>query len=441
MQKTFEKHINNQLSFLKDTPIILAVSGGVDSVVLTHLCHQLNLNMVLAHCNFGLRGDESDTDEAFVKQLAERLHLAVYIKRFDTQLYAQQHKRSIQMAARELRYSWFEKLANQLNFPYILTAHHADDNLETFLINFSRGSGLEGFTGIPEINGSFVRPLLPFSSDAIVQYAHDNHIKWRNDSSNKSVKYLRNKLRHEVIPILKEINPSFLTSFQNTLNHLHQSSSLISDAMSVFFKKAMVNHAPNEVTFVISEFKKVKHPQAYLYEALKTFGFSQWEDIYNLLDAETGKQVFSKTHRLIKNREHLLLTAIAPKQERHQYLVTELDSVVEIPSGFLFLNPLKKETSHHLHHIYVDKSKLIFPLKIRKKQEGDLFYPTGMTGKKKLSKYFKDEKMSLIDKENRWLLCSHDNQIIWVLGKRADSRYQVTARTKQSLQIAWKPQY
>ncbi|ULC58511.1 tRNA lysidine(34) synthetase TilS [Flaviramulus sp. BrNp1-15] len=433
MLEKFQNHIKNKLSFLEKSKLLIAISGGVDSVVLTHLCHDLKLNISLVHCNFNLRGKESDADEEFVLQLADDLDLEVFIESFDTEKYAQDNKRSIQMAARELRYTWFEELAEQLQFDYILTAHHADDNLETFLINFTRGTGLEGLTGIPEVNGKFVRPLLPFSSQDIENYAQENHIKWTDDSSNKSVKYLRNKLRHEVIPILKDINPSLLQSFQNTLNNLNDTANIVADSVDDFLNKAIDTIEGNEVKFKVSEFKKLNNPKPYLYESLKEFGFTQWDDIVNLLDAETGKQVFSERYRLIKNREHLLLSKITIDNVK-SYTIEENSKRIEMTFGILLFDEADAIFGKRTNVIFVDKDKLEYPLTVRKWQEGDVFYPLGMSGKKKLSKYFKDEKLSLLDKENTWLLCSGE-AIVWVINRRADNRFKVTESTKQFLKI------
>lgn len=436
MSNRFENHINSNLEFLRNAKILIAISGGIDSVVLTYLCKAMNFNMSLAHCNFNLRGDESDADEDFVVELAEDLDLEVFIQRFDTKAYAKENKRSIQMAARELRYSWFEELAEQFHFDYILTAHHADDNLETFLINFTRGTGLEGLTGIPEVNGKFVRPLLPFSSEDIEVYAETNNIKWRADSSNKSVKYLRNKLRHEVIPILKEINPSLLQSFQSTLNNLNDTADIVEESTNAVLKKAIDTLDDDHIELKISEFKKLNNPKAYLFEVLKDYGFTEWNDVLDLLDAETGKQVHSNTHRLIKNRAHLLLSEI--KSNDHQeILISEGEAKKQTPLGILFFDEADAIFSRRANVIFVDKNELKFPLTIRKYREGDFFYPLGMTGKKKVSKYFKDEKLSLLEKENTWLLCS-GKDIVWVINRRADSRFRVTKDTKQILQIKLK---
>ena len=253
MLNNFQNHINQNLSFLNKSRLLIAISGGLDSVVLTHLCHQLKLNIALAHCNFNLRGNESDGDEEFVLQLAEDLDLEVFIESFETEDYAKTYKLSTQMAARELRYNWFEELAEQLNFDFILTAHHADDNLETFLINLSRGTGLDGLMGIPEVNNKIVRPLLTFSREDIETYAKTNKLTWREDSSNASNKYLRNKLRHDVIPVLKEINPFLLQNFESTQNHLQDSKQIIEDTIVRIQKKAVYVDNDNVIRLSIKK--------------------------------------------------------------------------------------------------------------------------------------------------------------------------------------------
>ncbi|WP_298533609.1 tRNA lysidine(34) synthetase TilS [uncultured Algibacter sp.] len=436
MLNQFKTHIQSHLSFLNQGKLLIAISGGIDSVVLTHLCHQLDLDIALAHCNFNLRGTESDTDEDFVLQLADSLNLELFVQHFDTEQYAAEHKCSIQMAARELRYSWFNDLSEQLGFGYILTAHHADDNLETFLINFTRGTGLEGLTGIPEINDVFIRPLLPFSSHNIECFAIEQRIKWREDSSNQSVKYLRNKLRHEVVPILKEINPNLLSSFQSTLSNLNDTADIVEESSNAVLKRAIETIDDDHIAFKISEFKKVNNPKAYLYEVFKDYGFTEWNDVEDLLDAETGKQVHSSTHRLIKNRAHLLLSEICEEVFK-EVLVLADEKEVQTTFGTLFFDEADALFDKQTNVIFVDKDKLKFPLTIRKHKEGDVFYPLGMTGKKKISKYFKDEKLSLLEKEKTWLLCS-GNTIIWVINRRADNRFRVTENTKNILKIKLK---
>jgi len=431
----FQKHINNNLPFLKDSKLLIAISGGLDSVMLTHLCHALNLDIVLAHCNFNLRGNESDQDENFVLDLAEKLGLEMFVETFETEAYAEDEKISIQMAARELRYNWFFDLAESLNFDYILTAHHADDNLETFLINLTRGTGLNGLISIPEVNENIVRPLLPFSRKQLERFATETHVKWREDSSNASDKYLRNKLRHQVIPHLKEANSELLQNFKKTLEHLNDSADIIDESLNTFEKRAVDSADEHQVTYKISEFIKHNNPKAYLFEMFKSYGFTEWNDVVDLLDAQSGKQVVSKTHRLIKDRAHLILTNLYhSEQSEASFTIKTEDKTFQLPIGNLFLDEADSVSKPSKTTIFVDKDTLEFPLHIRKWENGDAFYPLGMTGKKKLSKYFKDEKLSLVDKENVWLLTSN-HKIVWVIGMRADNRFKVTDKTVNIFKI------
>ena len=440
MLEKFQKHINKNLNFLKESKLLIAISGGLDSVVLTHLCHKLKLDFALAHCNFNLRGKESDADESFVLQLAKDLNKECFIECFDTLAYAQENKLSIQMAARELRYNWFNELAEQLQFDYILTAHHADDNLETFLINLSRGTGIEGLTGIPEINENVVRPLLPFSREDIEQYARAENLHWREDSSNASTKYLRNKLRLEVIPKFKEVNPQLLQNFNKTIAHLQDSKVIIDDRIDAISNQVIEDINDDNMNFNIAEIVKLSNPKAYLYELLKDYNFTQWNDIYDLLEAQSGKYVVSATHRLIKDRGCLLLSQLDKNVHSsavESYLIEESTKQFKTPLGTLFLETTKQLNKLNASTIYVDKEVLKFPLTVRQWQEGDYFYPFGMKGKKKLSKFFKDEKLSLIEKENVLLLCSGDD-IVWVINRRPDDRFKVTESTKKILKIILK---
>ena len=435
MQHLFTTHINQNLKFLSESNILIAISGGLDSIVLTHLCKAAGLKIALAHCNFNLRGAESDADEEFVLNLADHHDLEVFIQHFSTEVYANSQKLSIQMAARELRYNWFIDLAADLKFDYILTAHHADDNLETFLINLTRGTGLNGLTGIPKINGNIIRPLLPFTRTKLEHYAQEHHLEWREDSSNVSDKYLRNKIRHQVIPVLKEINTELLESFKKTLETLNDTADIVEESVNAVAKRAIETIDGNQIKYKISEFKRVNNPKAYLYELFKDFGFTEWNDVLNLLDAQSGKFVLSETHRLLKDREHLILTESNESQcSEESRVINVKDKTIIAPFGILLFDEADAVSQVDRKIIYVDKNKLNHPLKLRKWEPGDYFYPFGMTGKKKLSKYFKDEKLSLIDKEQAWLLCS-DNQIVWVIGRRADDRFKVANETKAILRI------
>lgn len=427
----FQNHITTNFPQLKDKKLLLAVSGGIDSMVLMHLFQQLNYDIAIAHCNFQLRGKESDADELFVKVKSEKLKVKSYFIQFDTENYSKENKLSIQLAARKLRYDWFQEIIS-LGFDYVLTAHHLDDNVETFLINFIRGTGLEGLTGIPAQNGNIIRPLLPFSREEIENYAQANQIQWREDSSNASDKYFRNKLRHDIVPILKELNTGFLDSFQNTLHHLHQAESLVDDASKLVYEK-VVEEKDNRLEIHLKPLFEFKNYIAYLYQWLKNYGFSAWNDIYDLVEAQSGKQVFSETHILLKDREKLILSERKSTDKSEVFIIESMESKVNIPLKLRFCKAVNIfETDSNC--IFVDENKLKFPLTIRKWQEGDYFYPSGMNGKKKLSKYFKDEKYSLLDKENQWLLCSED-QIVWVIGKRADSRFTSKETTQNNIKI------
>lgn len=431
MLTKFQHHITTNFSQLRDKKLLLAVSGGVDSMVLLDLFYKLRFDICVAHCNFQLRGTESDGDEMLVRETCQDSYIPYFIETFDTTEFANENKLSIQLAARKLRYDWFQEIIS-LGFDYVLTAHHLDDNVETFLINFTRGTGLEGLTGIPAQNGNIIRPLLPFSRLEIENYALEKNIQWREDSSNASDKYFRNKLRHDIVPILKELNTGFLDSFQNTLNHLQQAESLVNDASKLVFEK-VVEEKENHIEIHLKPLFEFKNYKAYLYQWLKDYGFSAWNDIYDLVEAQSGKQVFSETHFLLKDREKLILSERKLSNNSAIFIIDSLDSKVNIPLKLRFSKAVNIFETHS-NCIFVDENKLKFPLTIRKWREGDYFYPSGMNGKKKLSKYFKDEKYSLLDKENQWLLCSED-QIVWVIGKRADSRFTTKETTQNNIKI------
>lgn len=433
MKNSFKNLVKSRFPYLIQGKLLLAVSGGVDSVVLAHLCKASHLEFSMAHCNFNLRGEESDADEAFVTDLADLLDVEVFTESFDTQKYAKDHGLSIQMAARELRYGWFEELSKAFHFEYILTAHHANDNLETFLINLVRGTGLEGFTGIQAENNRIIRPLLEFSRKEIEDYAVEHKISWREDSSNASSKYIRNKIRHEVVPVLEELNPQLLQGFAQTEAHLQENQDLIDDYVSLLYPK-VVTKDQYGYNLDVNFLKKLPHPKAVLYQLLKSFGFTEWNDVYNLLEAQTGKFVFSGTHRLIKDRDRLILTELRPENNHSTYRIEEGEELVMLPPGTFHLEEVEAIQEKHENCIYVAKEKLEFPLILRKWKKGDSFYPFGMKGKKKLSDFYKDKKLSLPEKENSWLLCS-GGKIVWAVNQRADDRFAVTAPDQKILKI------
>lgn len=431
MFSKFQNHLSAQFPFLQKAKLLIAVSGGLDSMVLLDLISKTNIEFAVAHCNFQLREDESDADENFVKFYCEANSIQGFFQKFNTMQFAEDEKVSIQVAARKLRYEWFYELLATENFDFVVTAHHLDDQLETFLIHFSRGTGLDGLTGIPSQNDKIIRPLLTFSRAEIETFAKENNLKWREDSSNASDKYVRNKIRHQVVPILKELNPSFLDSFQNTIQNLNQAQSLVDDASRIVYRK-VVQDADNQKIIDLNELLQLSNYQAYLYQWLMPFGFSAWQDIYDLVYAQSGKQIFSEHFRLLKDRETLI---IEPKTDRifDEYFINKNQSELNFPLK-MRLSYVSEIGKSDTKTIFVDADALKFPLQLRKWQEGDYFYPFGMYGKKKLSKFFKDEKFSLIEKENTWLLCS-ENQIVWLVGKRMDERFKITKNTQTIIKI------
>ena len=429
----FENHISNHFPFLQGKKLLLAVSGGLDSMVLVHLFQQLNYEIVVLHCNFQLRGLESFEDQQFIQEYSNKNAIPFVFTQFDTEAFAADCKVSIQVAARELRYSWFyEQLAIQKG-DFILTAHHADDNLETFLINLSRGTGLEGLTGIPAQNEKVIRPLLSFSRQQMEEYASVNKLKWREDSSNASDKYLRNKIRHHLVPLLKELNPNFISSFEKTQSFLSEAQELVDDAAIMVYQQ-VAREEGEDIYFDLARLLQLPNYSSYLYQWLKEFGFTAWDDIYELVNSQSGKQVVAPYFRLIKDRDCLILSPLASQENQQEFEIESLESKVKFPLNLVFSTVSKIGVASN-STIFVDQDKLVFPLTLRHWNEGDVFQPFGMEGKsKKVSKLFKDEKLSLIDKEKVWLLCSN-NQVVWVVGIRQDERFKIDPNSKNLLKI------
>ncbi|MBL4662364.1 MAG: tRNA lysidine(34) synthetase TilS [Flavobacteriaceae bacterium] len=436
MLTPFKLHIERQLPLLQNAKLLIACSGGLDSVVLTYLLKELNFSIVLAHCNFSLRGAESDGDATFVEELAEKLDIPFYIKKFDTGVFASEQKLSTQMAARQLRYDWFNVLLKEIEFDYILTAHHADDDLETFLINLSRGTGLRGLTGIQEKNEYVVRPLLPFSRADIFSYAKSHELYWREDSSNSKSNYLRNDLRINVIPSYKEAVKNVLSSFTKTQKRLSDSQALVEDYV-VLVQNLVMTETNDGFEIDIQKISELSNTSALLYEILHPFGFRAWNDISELLSGQSGKQVFSTSHRLLKDRGVLLLTPRLDDLVEHAIYISEDTSEIHLPVRLQFKTAKRFEITN-AHTVFVDNEMLRYPLQLRRWKEGDVFQPFGMEGKKKLSKFFKDEKLSLVAKENIWVLCSN-NKIVWVVGLRLDNRFKVSKDTQNIVRIDYTP--
>lgn len=432
MLSSFKKNLNEQFPDSVSKKTLLAVSGGIDSMVLADLYLKSNFNFGIAHCNFNLRDQESDADQQFVSEYCSKNKIPFFTTSFDTKAFAKDYKLSTQVAARQLRYAYFDEILKKENYDFLATGHHLDDNIETVLIHFSRGTGINGLTGIPPKNDKIIRPLLAFSRNEIENYATENGLSWREDASNATDAYLRNKIRHHLTPILKEINPSFTDSFQQTIKNLQQAQSLIDDASRIVYKK-VVREESGFKKIMISELKQLPNYKAYLYQWLQPLGFTAWDDIYNLAEAETGKRIFSAAYQLLKNRNELI---VAPKQEPNQAYFEFKKGTLEVNFHIklLFCNVSHTHANSN-KTIFVDGEKLENTLSLRRWKTGDIFYPLGMNGQsKKVSKFFKDEKHSQIEKENTWLLCS-GAEIVWIVGLRADERFKVTDKTQNIVQI------
>lgn len=421
MVQQFRNHILEDFQELIDAKILLAISGGLDSVCLAYLAHQAGLNISLAHCNFNLRDEESQGDQDFVYALSQELEVPLFVEGFDTEKYSKKHKCSIQIAARELRYAYFESLRKTEGFDYLMTAHHLDDSLETFVINLSRGTGLNGLLGIPSKQNWIRRPFLIFTRKEILNFALENEIQWREDSSNASDKYVRNKIRHQIIPKLKELNPSLEKSFRATLEHLKHSQELALNRLEQLKSLYFQAHPNHDDVQIINIKNLIKEPnaEANLYGLFEPYGFNNTFDLLNLSTAQSGKFLENQNYRLLKDRNSLLLET----------------------KGYIDIRPeiqqLSEKNEEFDYSIKIAKDLLNTPLVVRKWKDGDYFYPEGFHGKKKLSAYFRDEKLSIIDKERTWIL-SHGEDVVAIIGKRNDKRYLEPSKTNEYIQIAFK---
>ena len=429
MEVKLEKYIRDKQLFEKNDKLLLAISGGADSVALAYLLKQLEYNFTLAHCNFGLRNKESEKDEVFVKELAKKLGVKCFTKSFETQKFAIKNKISIQMTARDLRYEWFEILRKEKGCDFVLTAHHRDDNMETFFINLLRGTGIKGMLGIDRIKEKIIRPLLFANKDEIYYFLKKNKIKFREDSSNKDTKYLRNKIRLQLLPLLKEINPSFNETLTKEKNYLSSVSAIYFTEIEKQ-KKKILKQKENYFTISKVELKKLNPLETYLYEFLKPFGFSNIEDIACTISKQSGKQFFSSTHRITIDRKELIIQAIR-QNEKVEILIEKVDNECFYPLHLEFSISDNLEIKKDKGIAMLDFNKLKFPLVLRKWGKGDFFTPFGMKGKKKLSDFFIDNKISIPEKEQIWILCSA-NEIVWIVGYRISEKFKITEPSKKA---------
>ncbi len=461
----FIKNIAQQNLFQKNDYLLLAVSGGADSVALCELCFQAGFHFEIAHCNFQLREGESDRDEKFVRELGEKYGTKVFVKRFETKEYAEQKRISIQVAARELRYAWFEELLkNEHGHPatddrqptiddqastsdikhgtsYLLTAHHANDNIETLLMNFFKGTGIKGLQGILPKQGKIIRPLLLAKREEIELFNKQNDLDFVEDSSNLSDKYTRNYFRHQLIPSVKKVFPQAEDNLINNLERFKEIEILYQESIQLH-KKKLLEQKGSEVHIPVLKLLKSQPLKTISYEIIKDFGFTahQTDEVVNLLKSESGKYVSSATHKIIKNRNWLIIAPINTLEGNH-ILINEDDKEVEFEAGKIKLKIKKDELrinesskvegfSKTNEIATLDAANVSFPLLLRKWKQGDYFYPLGMQKKKKLSKFFIDQKMSITDKEKIWVVES-SKRILWIIGHRIDDRFKVTDKTKK----------
>ena len=426
MLDKLQKHIDKYNLLEPNERLLLTVSGGKDSVCMLHLFAQLDYPLALAHCNFSLRGVDSDEDENFVKGLANHYGLPFFSKRFETNKYAKEKGISTQMAARDLRYAWFQ----ELGFDKIATAHHQDDHIETLLLKKSRKASLERLCGIPVKNRNIIRPLLCFSAQEIETYLLQNEWGWREDASNTSTHYQRNEIRLLQLPSMEKENPNIRKELLQEISVNQQKYAMLQEEVKQLFPLVWKKSDTHQELYLK---ELLNHPQKQdlMYELLKEYGPFSWQDVFTLMEAESGKEDHNKYYRLIKNRDSLLLVVNkTQKQASVQIDKSICAMVVPISLSFSVLKRSDTMDFSDSSMAFIDLSKLFFPLTLRKWKQGDVFVPLGMQGHKKVSDFMVDEKLSILEKENTWVLCSNDD-IVWVVGHRLDDRYKLVAQTEK----------
>lgn len=435
MLRSFVWNIENKGLFAKHDQLLVAVSGGVDSMVLCDLLLKNQYHFSVAHCNFKLRDEDSDKDEAFVKEFCQTNHIPFYAQTFDTESYSKSRSLSIQMAARELRYNFFNELMKTHTFEYLLTAHHLNDNIETFFINLIRGTGINGLKGIESKNANLVRPLLEFSKEEILTYATNQHIAFREDRSNSEDKYLRNFIRLNIFPKFKELNPSFEDTIKKELELFEQYDHILSKHFDEETKQ-ILEKLEDGARINIEKLLSKDSPELLLYEALKDYGFHS-KSITQILNATkniSGKKFSSDSYELIKDREYLLIKKRSEIKIEEIYIGKDLLEI-NLPVNLKFEKVNDFVQENKINVAYIDSEKLKYPLKLRGWQTGDRFKPLGMTGFKKISDLFTDLKLNQFDKNKSLILENGNAEIIWVLNTRLDDRYKITDKTKHILRI------
>jgi len=442
MLHELRQFISEKQLFSPDERILLTVSGGIDSVVLFHLFVKAGFSFAVAHCNFTLRGTESDEDEQFVSDLAIKYGVSFHVKRFDTSTFASDNALSIQMAARELRYSWFDELAETYHYKYIATAHQLNDIIETTLINLSRGTGIAGLHGIPEKNGKIIRPLLFSSRNAIRAYAEENNLAWREDSSNVEEKYARNLIRHQVVPALKKLNPNLEEIFKQNTERFKGTEQLYRFHIEQY-KTQLLEKTGEGYAISIADVDATAAPFTILTEILLPFGFNftTIQTIYKNRFQESGSVYYSPNYIVQKDRTHWQLYSIEHLGDFEYSIDVDTESI-EIPGGSLSFQMIGVEQFKGFTHsrtiAYIDAAAITWPMKLRNWTEGDRFQPFGMAGMKKVSDYLIDNKVANNQKKKIPILISN-NDILWIVGYRTSEKCKITDSSEKILICTYKP--
>ena len=436
MLDRFIENITTKQLFNQNQKVLLAVSGGIDSMVMLYLFEKSGFDYGIVHCNFHLRGNQSIDDEEFVKKQVLIHGVPSYFEGFDTKEYARINGISIEMAARDLRYEYFEKIRNEHNYDFIATAHHSDDLIETFFLNLSRKTGIKGLTGIKDKSGKIIRPMLFANREEIETFAARNYIDFREDSSNNEVVFQRNFLRHRILPLFTELNPSFKKNILASIENLKDAETIYSTYFDTE-KQKVLEIATDAQIIDIKKLLNSGRSKLLLFEILSDFGFNPTvtEEVFQSLESDSGKQFFSKTHRLVKDRTKLFVSPVEEKENKIYYIeADDIELFAPFNINIEKLSARDFKIKKERNFACLDLEKLQFPLLIRKWQQGDYFQPLGMTGFKKVSDFFIDEKIPVHEKENTWLLCS-GNKIVWIFGHRIDNRFKITPKSKMVLQI------
>ena len=431
----FKYYAEKEIEIISQVPILLAVSGGVDSVVLTHLLSKLDIAFGIAHCNFGLRNEASDGDEVFVEELAEKYRVSFHVKKFATATYAKERAISIQMAAREVRYKWLHQLMERYDYASLATAHHQNDHVETVLLNFSRGAGIRGLRGLQPKKGALIRPLLMATKEEIIEYAREEELIWREDASNQEDKYKRNFVRHQLVPAFEQLNPSFLNTVSTFTDSLAEVEDLLAAKEEYVITQA-VKETEEEIRISIKVLEAERVGVVVLYRLLErlSFSYADTQQIVASYQAQSGKTFYSATHILIKDRTDFVIREHVDR-EKETILLTSFEECKGAPH-FLIEEITYQGERPQATECYIAVEKLVFPIEIRPWQEGDAFEPFGMKGKKKkVSDLLVDLKVSVHEKAyvNVWIM---DGEIVWVPGYRT-SEYLRVARGKQCYKIVW----